>query len=162
LSIARWLPPKWARTILPISRQSEENQYIPVGTGFLVSLEGTSCLITANHLVFDNGTPRPGPFVLNNLVAGGIRIRPCDASPTEPGLRWISHSSGDIAATIFPAQEGIDAVNYFSMPLFEDFANITEGEDIFYLGFPLGICGLPNRVPSRIELAQTQPDEHSS
>jgi len=142
--VAGWLPPEWAKAILPIAVQEDANAYTPIGTSFLLAFGGFNCLVTAKHVVLRDGQPRTGLFILNNLRNGNIIAKSFDVFARE-GVQWIPHPEKEIAATICPMNPEIDDYRRFSETLFEEFANIREGDDIFFLGFPLGIV-----VPSKV------------
>jgi S1-C subfamily serine protease len=55
---------------------------------------------------------------------------------TSLGVEWKTHAQQDLAATLFPANSTFDLTR-FPSELLEDFQNIREGDDIFFLGFPL-------------------------
>lgn len=120
----------------------DDDGYAPIGTSFLINFDRVNCLITAKHVVFQDDQTKTGLFILNNLVSGGISARSFDQAPE--WMEWIPHPEKDIAATVFPIVETDDA-RKFGEQLFEEFSNIREGDDIFFLGFPLRII-----VPSRI------------
>lgn len=82
--------------------------------------------------------------MLNNLKSGNVIAKSFDEL-TNLGVAWISHPEKDIAATICPMNSETDDFKRFSEALFEEFANVKEGDDIFFLGFPLGIV-----VPSKV------------
>lgn len=145
MSIAGWLPPEWSKAILPIAIRVDTDKYTPVGTSFLISFGGFNCLITAKHVVFDkHAQRRTGLFMLNNLLDGGIVHKSFDAL-FDQGVKWVPHPEKDIAATICPMREERDDFRRFAEDLFEDFDNIREGDDIFFLGFPLRLV-TPNRI----------------
>ena len=138
MSIAGWLPADWPKAIVPIAVRVGEN-FVPVGTAFLVKHEGLNCLITAKHVVFgDNGQPRNGLFILSNRVGGGGgNFIPLDEL-TSLGVSWKTIEGGDVAATIMPSDATYD-IKRFTVALFESFSNVREGDDVFFLGFPLSL-----------------------
>ncbi len=147
MSIAGWLPPEWSKAILPIAIRVDTDKYTPIGTSFLISFGGLglNCLITAKHVVFDeHAQRRTGLFMLNNVLSGGMIAKSFDAL-FDQGVQWIPHPEKDIAATVCPMVQSRDDFRGFTEGLFEDFGNVREGDDIFFLGFPLRIV-----TPSRI------------
>jgi len=144
MSIAGWLPPEWQKAIMPIAVQEVSGAFTPIGTSFLLAFGGFNCVITAKHVVLKDGQPRTGLFMLNNLRNGSVIAKGFEQFARE-GVNWVSHPEQDIAATVCPMNPEADDFKRFSENMLEDFANIREGDDVFFLGFPLGIT-LPRRV----------------
>jgi len=136
MSIAGWLPTDWAKAIIPIAVMEQSN-YVPVGTAFLVkaTVDSTNvfCLVTARHVIFDeHGALRRGLILLSSRVGGGGNVFECDQL-SDRGISWVTNNV-DIAATIMPSDNTCD-IRRFAPNLFESFANVREGDDIFF-GFP--------------------------
>lgn len=145
MSIAGWLPTDWSKAIFPIATRVDTDKFTPVGTSFLLVFRGFSCLVTAKHVVFDeHARRRTGLFLLNNRLPEGISAKPF-YELAEAGAIWIRHPEKDIAATVIPLNPSADDFRRFAENLLEDFANIREGDDIFFLGFPLRIV-TPRRI----------------
>lgn len=137
MSIAGWLPADWRKAVVPIAVRAGGN-FAPVGTAFLIEHQGFNCLVTAKHVVFeDSGQLRNGLFVLSNRIGGGGNFLPCDEL-TRMGASWKTLEGCDIAATLMPADTTHD-LRRFAATLFENFSNVREGDDIFFLGFPLSL-----------------------
>lgn len=96
-------------------------------------------------MVFRDGQPRTGLFMLNNHREGNIVVVKSFDEFTKEGVEWVPHTEKDIAATICPMNPETDDFRRFTDSLFEEFVNVREGDDIFFLGFPLGIV-IPSRV----------------
>ena len=149
MSIAGWLPRDWAKAILPIAVFPNTNP-VPVGTAFLVAhaigTDEVSCLVTAKHVVFDeNGQLKRGLTVLTNRVGGGGNVIRCDDFAGH-GILWIASDSHDVAATVLPSDTTCD-IAAFPCNLLEDFQNLREGDDIFFMGYPLYLGVLTGAVP---------------
>lgn len=139
LSIAGWLPAEWQKAIVPLAVQEKEDHYLPIGTGFLLEYAKFNCLLTAKHVVLEkSGQQRTGLFILLNQIGGGISATSMDWL-TEHGVTWIPHHEQDLAATLCPLKPKIQDFKTFTPQHFEEFSNIREGDDVFFLGFPLGI-----------------------
>jgi len=145
LSIVGWLPPEWQKAIVPIAIPTRENNFQPIGTGFLLHYNEFNCVITAKHVVLDkDGQQKTGRFILLNQKDGRMKYISLDETAKE-GVTWKPHPEKDLAATICPLNPEIDDFRRFTPQLFEEFANIREGDDVFFLGFPLGIT-TPERI----------------
>jgi hypothetical protein len=151
MSIAGWLPQDWSKAIVPLAIQQGEN-FIPIGTAFLVghTIDSTSryCLVTAKHVVFnENGERRNGIFVLANRRGGGGFFTPFDAPRIMP---WVTVGNSDVAITLMPLTPSTGAdIKVITNNLLEDFSNIREGDDVFFMGFPLrlGVSPLAKITP---------------
>ena len=137
MSVAGWLPAEWTKAVVPIAVRNE-NSFSPIGTGFVINNRNLNCLFTAKHVAFQgNGRRREGLFVLANRIGGGGNFVTLDELGSL-GVEWKTHPHQDLAATMLPADPTFD-MKRFPSGLFEDFQNITEGDDVFFLGFPLSL-----------------------
>lgn len=149
MSIVGWLPADWSKAILPLATRNGE-RFNPIGTGFLLGhfCEGLgfNCLVTAKHVIMrGDGQLRDDLFVLLNKVGQGIDFLRL-STLFENRVAWIKHPEKDVAAIPMPADVGSHDAKKFSPDLIEDFSRIVEGDDIFFLGFPLGIAGTERRI----------------
>lgn len=121
----------------------EKKKSTPVATGFLMQYEEKTqycCIITCKHVtqiknlwIRYNAKPRK-PFTM---------VRASVAELEKHGLTWCFHPNPnvDLAAMILYVSR--DDSDVFGIPIsvFGDFDKTAEGDDIFFLGFPLGITG---------------------
>ena len=139
MSVAGWLPTDWAKAIIPLAMRCGEN-FIPIGTAFLVDCEidssSVNCLVTAKHVVFDeNGVQKRGIYVLASRVGGGT-IFTTDEQLASIGITWKTMNDIDLAVALMPANASFD-IRKLPTSLFEEFVNLREGDDVFFMGFPL-------------------------
>ena len=120
----------------------EKGKSTPMATGFLMQYEEKHrhcCLITCKHVAQSENlwirynTKPSEPFAM---------VRQSIAEYEKYGLTWCFHpnSNVDLATIIpyFPDESDIDGI---PPSFFGDFDKTAEGDDIFFLGFPLGITG---------------------
>ena len=103
-------------------------------------------MITAKHVVLkEDGQLRTDLFILANKKNQGIDWLELNAL-SKQGITWKTHPNKDIAAMIIPIIAETHDIRKFMPELFEDFSNIREGDDIFFLGFPLSIGVSAKRI----------------
>jgi hypothetical protein len=127
----------------PRKDEKGELQFDVIGTGFLSQHKEMMCLVTAKHVVVDDsGGLSKNTFVSVNLTGGGIgRILLDDFEKIHPDWKWRFHSNVELDLAILPFPKALQwAVLSLGPDLYEKFENIVEGDDIFFLGFPLGIA----------------------
>jgi hypothetical protein len=150
LSIAGWLPDVWPKAIVPLTVKDASGAFLPIGTGFLVDHlcngQHFHCLVTAKHVIMKgDGQPRTDLFLLTNKKGQGVDWLEL-SSLSSSGVMWKTHPEKDVAAIAVPIIYQTHDVMKFMPEIFEDFSNIKEGDDIFFLGFPLQIGVTANRI----------------
>lgn len=141
MSIAGWLPEEWLKTIaLIIARKPDGEQSI--GTCFLVGHKNSFCLVTAKHVIRDLDTDEQytNEKVFFNSASGGIVAKDLDLIRSITPVQWHYHSNSriDLAVTHFPLDATMDDVKVFPENMFAQLNSLSEGDDVFFLGFPLG------------------------
>ncbi|MGA2682005.1 MAG: serine protease [Candidatus Bathyarchaeia archaeon] len=136
----------WSKAVLPLAIKTVEDAFTPVGTAFLIDFHGTVALVTAKHCVFDRrGKPERELYLLSNCMGGGGIYFPLDELKSKFNLSWKTLGEYDIAATIFvQATEAKEDVSKFNVDSLESSSNIVEGNDVYFLGFPLCLGVSPN------------------
>lgn len=145
-----WLHKDWPKTVILIQKklknESGEEIIVPIGTGVLILYKKLYCLVTAGHIARNNGDiwfsynrkdSSVGTFSISDIKK---RIKD----------NWFFHpkSEIDLAITPFPIEEtGLADVKTLPENLFEEFKNISDGDDIFFLGFPMGLVSLKRIKP---------------
>lgn len=111
------------------------------GAGVLVKTD-RFVLVTAKHVVFDkNGKLLPNLCFWGNRIDGTEFKRSFNELQKEyPNIRWVAHPDPeiDIAAAIVGLKPWEENVAFVTLSDFENIINVEKGEDIYYLGYPLG------------------------
>lgn len=140
--MSSWLPKQWSKCIVMIEQVPEEEmskknrKLIPTGTGFVIDYKGLNVLVTCRHIAklenisITSNTQQPQQLVTKEI-----------SELFKANLSFAFHpdSNVDLAVIPFPFRKGEEDILKISMSLFEDFKDMSEGDDVFFLGFPLGI-----------------------
>ncbi|MEE9170263.1 MAG: hypothetical protein V3U73_10880, partial [bacterium] len=106
-----------------------------IATGFLVSIEGMTHLVTAKHIVmeFKNGkfTGRlidQGLFAFYNMKRGGIAARPLKIVKEKFDTDWVFHEDQEVDVAIMPFGMNVETDDFRTVPdrLFLSSDNIVE------------------------------------
>jgi hypothetical protein len=134
------LPNEWKKTIVPIETQiitpDGKDTLVTVGTGFLVGNERNVCfVVTCKHVIKN---------LSNSYVT--FHIKNQDASLSiplnSPSFHFVFHEDPDIdlAISAVPQIPGIELdVLSVGLGLLRSSDSIYEGEEVYFLGFPLQI-----------------------
>lgn len=149
-----WLPNEWPKTVVMIERahQGEKGrEFIPIGTGFITEYGKFNVLVTCKHIVFDLTEKQllPNLFVSFNLRNGTRARRSFDEMKQNYSMEWLfsEDESVDLALMPYEINEQTDDVRRMGRDLYESIDNLFEGDEIFFLGFPLGIdTGIQNAL----------------
>ena len=139
-----WLPDEWPKTIVLIERLQQDEQgntvYLTQGTGFITEYDSLNILITCKHVVFNNQQKifYQNLFVSFNQKDGTLGRRSLEGLKTSPQVEWSFHTNPEIDLAIIPfaIDQQRDDIKRMSKDLFEKIETLTEGEEIFFLGFP--------------------------
>lgn len=140
--MSSWLPKQWSKCIVMIERVLEEEaskekrELNPVGTGFVIDYKRLNILVTCRHIAelenisITSNTQQPQQLVTKEV-----------SELHKANLSFVFHpdSNVDLAVIPFPFRKGEEDILKIPTSLFEDFKDISEGDDVFFLGFPLGI-----------------------
>jgi len=140
--MASLLPEDLLKTTVLIGVQKKEFQ--PVGTGFLVSFQGKILLLTCKHVAQED----KGNFtVIFNFKDGKIASRSLKDLKDKYNFDWKFHKSEDIAAIIFGVDFNRDNLLLVPHNFVEAYENLEIGDDVFFLGYPMGITSKESAYP---------------
>ncbi len=133
------LPQDWKKTLILIE-QKKDNEFRPIGTGFLIEYKSANVLTTCRHVIVDRqGNRRQDLFFAYNTKKGEI-VRRSHEELVQQAINWVFHPSEeiDVAISLFAYDPKNEEPLRIGRDLFESAQDIEEGEEILYLGFPLG------------------------
>jgi V8-like Glu-specific endopeptidase len=141
--IEHWLPEDYLKTIVLFRIPNLVGDMIPHGTGILLNVRNSFILVTCKHIVVDKNT---GKKILNleavvNKLDGSRSVKNIDAIHSQFKLKWFFHSNPqvDIAISPIAIEEGKDDIKLFNYMDIEKSQNVHTGDEVFFLGFPLGL-----------------------
>ena len=139
------LPEDWHKIVISIEKYDKENdKFYPIGTGFLIGYKGFIVFVTAKHIASVTDKDEDIHFAWN---AKDIKVRRIKFKDIKKHSEWVFHNNPeiDIAVRLFRLVFELDDAKILEKNMFEDFENVMEGDDIVFLGFPLGISE-PDKV----------------
>jgi len=140
--MASLLPEDLLKTTVLIGVQKEEFQ--PVGTGFLLAFQNKILLLTCKHVAEKDD----GNFtVVFNLKNGERKSRSLKELKEKYNFDWKFHKTEDIAAIIFAIDTNQDDLLLIPDTFIERYENIEIGDDVFFLGYPMGITSQDSAYP---------------
>lgn len=119
-----------------------------IATGFLVSIEGKTHLVTAKHIVMEvkNGkfTGRlidQGMFAYYNMKRGGIAARPLKIVKEKFDIDWIFHEDQEVDVAVMPFGLDVKKDDVRTIPdnLFLSADSLVELYELFFLSYQPGI-----------------------
>ncbi len=139
-----WLPADWAHTVVLLEEEGEaegKRQFEPVATAFLLTHQGVTFLVTAKHVVAKAHT------IARINLRGRVQGRPrtervrLETVQKKTGTGWLTHESrkADVAVMVFPLDERRMDARPIDTDALRECRVFMEGDDIRFLGFPLGI-----------------------
>ncbi len=145
------VPDKWEECVVAIGQEVYEvkNKFTGevekknslFGAGVVLQTD-RYILVTAKHVVFDeHGKLRPNLCFWGNRKDGTEFKRYfSNLSNKYPSLKWVPHNDSgvDIVATVIGLIPKKESVSLLTLDDFEEVARIRKGDDVYYLGFPLG------------------------
>lgn len=164
-SLSSWLPKQWPKCIVMIEQLTEEQvsqknrELQPIGTGFVVVYKNLNVLVTCRHIAecrniaITSNTQQPHQLIIKEI-----------SQLSKANLHFVFHpdSNVDIAVIPFPFKAGEEDILRIPLTLFEDFKNISEGDDVFFLGFPLGITTQKRITPLvRSGIVSLKKEDHT-
>jgi len=131
-----WLPLDLKKTIVMIADETAESFAKPKGSGALIHYKKKYLIITARHVIKNISNP----VILFNDKNNEIIGKDCNQLREDYGFEWVYHPNEHVDLAIFPfgVSEEYD-VKFVSEKSFLKFDEIREGEDVFFMGFPLGL-----------------------
>lgn len=150
--IAKWLPEDYLKTIVLFELPDEKGGFSSHGTGVLLNYKQVFFLATCKHIVLKpSGLPYEKLHATINKTDGTVSRKDIEAIHTAFKLQWFFHKNPDVDLALCPIaiEQGVEDIELIGENLFEDFANIPTGDDIFFLGYPLnlGIQNVPKLSP---------------
>lgn len=135
-----WLPEDWPKTVVLLEERTVGDtgeSFRPLGTGCLLGYQGVSTLVTAAHVLSGAGEV----FVSFNRKVGGVGKRPLVDVEAELGCSWqtLADAGADVAVIPVAFDRAQDDVKVIPESLFEFAEGLEESQDVFFLGFPLGV-----------------------
>lgn len=141
-SIAQWLPPQWKKGVILFEMKRHTGSFGAIGSGFIVVYDDIEFMVTNKHVAINNGL-----FVRFNLKSSSQTSIRCsiDSMIINSNLSWRESKTADIAVMpiaqcpeIKSLGDNLDVVS-FGVSSFKDWDYVDEGNDVYVLGFPLGI-----------------------
>jgi len=132
LSLAMKIPDDWHMSVVPLELLDKD---VFVGTGFLMNFYSMPLLITNKHIMRGNELQ----YRINRSDGKIDRIRIGQEDGYEDYCDWFEHpnSSIDIAIRLVPHIPGSRLIG-LNFETIGKSAEIYDGREIFYWGFPLG------------------------
>lgn len=147
------LPEDLLKTTVLIGIQKEK-EFQPIGTGFLVNFQGKILLLTCKHVAQED---KGNSIVIFNFKNGKIASRPLKNLKEKYNFDWKFHKSEDIAAIIFGIDVSRDNLLLVPYDFVETYENLEIGDDVFFLGYPMGITSKESAYPlARSEIISTK------
>jgi len=141
--LEHWLPEDFLKTIVLFRIPNSVGDMVPHGTGVLLNVENVFVLVTCKHIVIDSTTNKKilGLEAVVNKVDGTRSIKNIDSIHSKFSLKWFFHRDPkvDLAVSPIAIEEGIDDIKLFPKKDIQKSENIFTGDDVFFLGFPLGL-----------------------
>ena len=145
--MSSWLPLEFKKTILMIGEEIKQNPgfYDPKGSAALVDYKGMLYAVTAKHVIQNT----IDPAFLFNGKDGSIIARKTSFLYSTIGATWVFHPNPeiDVAVTKFGIIETTDDVKTISESLFSKYDGVYDGEDVFFMGFPLSLSSRRKITP---------------
>lgn len=139
-----WLPSDWARCVVLLEEESTADGkkcFEPVGTAFLLRHRGVTFLVTARHVITRSHTiARVNLRSARSDRSHTVRTR-LDAVQKATGSGWFFHPTkkADVAVLVYPVDARRADVRPIDTDLLRECRVFADGDDIRFLGFPLGI-----------------------
>lgn len=137
------LPEDLLKTTVLIGIQ-KEGKFQPIGTGFLFGFQNKILLLTCKHVAQKDEN---NFTVIFNLKNGGTSSRSLKDLKDRYNFNWRFHKSEDIAAIIFGINVNNDDLLLVPYNLIETYKNLEIGDDVFFLGYPMGITSKESAYP---------------
>lgn len=139
-----WLPEAWPKTVVMIERSQwgvRGLEFVPVGTGFITEYKNINILVTCKSIVYELEKKIDNLFVSYNLKNGTRARREIEEIKQAFSVDWQFSEDKNVDLAIIPyvIDENIDDVKRMGRDLYEPIDQLCAGDDIFFLGFPLGI-----------------------
>lgn len=140
--IAKWLPEDYLKTIVLFEIPDGKSNFVPHGTGVLIQYKKVFFLATCKHVVCKpDGSFHKDLYATINKKDGTTSRKKIDDVHKQHGLSWYFHDDPkvDLALSAISVDLSLEDLKVISEEIFEDFSNIPLGDDIFFLGYPLGL-----------------------
>lgn len=141
-----WLQKEWPKTVVLIEQcQSSEKgiEFIPMGAGFITECNNVNILVTCKHVIFDLFQKKfnENLYVSYNLKNGLRGRRKLEDIQKITPIGWVFHENEAVDLAVLPylIDEVNDDIIRMGRTMYEPMDNLSEGDDVFFLGFPLGL-----------------------
>lgn len=131
---------------IPNPQKKERMDYKPVGSGFLFDFKKKVLLLTCRHIVRED---KENFFIKFNLKDGKTARRSLQSIKERYNVDWVFHQKRniDIAIIIFGIDFMKDDLLLIPENFIERYENLDEGDDVFFLGYPMGITARRHVYP---------------
>lgn len=154
--IAQWLREDLLKTIVLFELPDMKGGFSSHGTGVLINYKQHFFIATCKHIVLKpDGSSFVGLQATLNKSDGTVSRKNIDAIQKQFNVTWAFHENPvvDLALTTIAIEQKTEDIKFVGEDLLEDFTNIPLGDDVFFLGYPLGL-GVQN-VPKLSPLVRT-------
>ena len=154
--ISKWLSEQYLKTIVLFEIPDGKGGFTSHGTGVLLNYKKVFVLATCKHIVVrPDGKPYAGLHATINKTDGTASRKNIELLQKQFNLKWFFHKDNEVDLAISPIalDLSVEDIKLISEEMFEDFANMPLGDDVFFLGYPLGL-GV-NNVPRLSPLVRT-------
>lgn len=154
--IAKWLPEDFLKTIVLFEVPNKEGVFIPHGTGVLLNYENVLFVATCKHIIMKpDGNRYEKLQATINKTDGTVSRKDIETIQKALNLQWFFNKDQNVDLALSPIAilKGVEDTKFIGKDLFENFTDMPLGDDIFFLGYPLGL-GVKN-VPKLSPLIRT-------
>lgn len=141
--IASWIPEDYLKSIVLFEKPNDKGELQPHGTGVLLLYKNVYIIVTCKHVAMNLQTKVTftNLFATVNKADGTKSRKSIDAIHSKYSLHWFYHHNDgvDIAVSPVAIEENIDDIKLLTLDLFEDFEQMPVGDEVFFLGYPLGL-----------------------
>lgn len=147
--IMAWLPEEWKKLTISIEELTDgeegKQEYNPVGTAFLIDYDNFNILITCRHII--EGSDFNRLFLSFNTHDHQIHRIPFTQLSNNV-VDWIIDTRPEIDIALIPVPIDFEKWDVRKLPLsmFATYDELFEGDELFFLGFPLGIKSLSGGI----------------
>ena len=139
----------WLKTVVLIEQEAKDekgkSQIIPIGTGFLLRSEGGFYyVVTCRHVVKKkDGLEKKGLFYRLNtksFIENPFHRRSINRLLDELEVAYFLHLDVNVDIAVFPIKVDVqkEDIKFATFSIFEEFENTYPGEDVFFIGYPIG------------------------
>lgn len=145
-----WLPSDMKKSIVMIGEPDVKSETSfscdPAGSGALIRYKENLWVVTAKHVI----EKIHDPTMMFNDIHGRIKGYRTSYLSNKFSWEWKYHTDKDVDLAIirFGIELGEDDVKFIPSDLFIEFDYVNDGEDVFFIGFPLGLTNQKKITPA--------------